>query len=202
MKGISFNKLMFYATIEGRKTQTRRIMKPQPVYDIDGYPIADWDLLCKPRYKVGETVYIKEPYRYCSVHNICYIWANECSRTYCDRGTKINLGAITMPAKYARFFIEITDVRCERLQDITDSDCVKEGILINDAYDNNVRDKKIFVSSSCYIVKFAEHIDSIYGKKTWESNPYVWVYTYKLKTKTFDEILEDNKDVLMRLKNK
>ena len=90
MNGICFKEWLFHATIEGRKTQTRRIANPQPntcgsCYSYiksdykyigggrfcytKGYKINDSDIVrgcydeyCKPRYKVGETVYLKEPY--------------------------------------------------------------------------------------------------------------------------------------------
>jgi hypothetical protein len=59
-------------------------------------------------------------------------------------------GASSMPEILAQHFIEITGVHCERLQDISDEDCLKSGVFLDR------------------------------GKGTWERNPYVWVYEFKL----------------------
>ncbi|MCC8153091.1 MAG: hypothetical protein LIP01_02065 [Tannerellaceae bacterium] len=80
----------------------------------------------KPRYNVGEKVYLKEPYikltnpdgsdyfgyKYGSDDVIKYKWQNK----------------LFMPADAARYFIEITGVKVERLRDISEEDCIREGI--------------------------------------------------------------------------
>ena len=198
MKGIIFTEPMFRAAIEGRKTQTRRILNPQPkdIYD------AAWNR--KPRYNEREKVYIKEPYFFDEYKNqVAYKYYPSILPSGCLNGYYYK-NKLFMPAKYARYFIEITSVRCERVQNISDDDCRKEGIEeFKGAY---------LAPQGCHIIPdygnisspknaYAALFDKINGKGSWDSNPYVWVYTYKLKTITFDEILEDNKDVLMRLKN-
>jgi hypothetical protein len=101
-----------------------------------------------------------------------------------------------MPAKYARHFIKITAVRCERLRQISDEDCIREGIKYSREntpegmssfpyYTNGLRKKR---GSAKYNQMqydtpqqaYAALIDSIHGKGTWEQNPYVWVYVFKL----------------------
>jgi hypothetical protein len=134
----------------------------------------------KPRYKVGETVYLKERYivfedEYGNPSEVIYKY-----RELFESNKLTWQNKLFMPAKYARYFIKITSVRCERLQAISDSDCVKEGITINPDYDSDVRDEKILVASSHYLVKYADLIDTMHGKGTWESNPYVWVYDFEL----------------------
>lgn len=82
--------------------------------------------------------------------------------------------------------IKITGVKVERLQDISDEDCLKEGI-----YEDSGDDK--FPPSIFYDFEgnkddgfdtpreaFAALIDKVSGKGTWESNPYVWVYEFEL----------------------
>lgn len=82
--------------------------------------------------------------------------------------------------------ISITNVRIERLQDISDEDCLKEGI-----YEDSGDDE--FPPSIFYEFEgnkddgfdtpreaFAALIDKVSGKGTWESNPYVWVYEFEL----------------------
>jgi hypothetical protein len=128
------------------------------------------------RYKAGETVYLKEPYFTAGAGKIVEYW-------YMKQNRHIDLinykyeNKLFMPAKYARYFIEITDVRCERLQDISDEDCLKEGIKgypcsIWHEWDG----KKYQTPQEAY----AALINSINGKGTWESNPWVWVYDFKL----------------------
>ena len=191
MKGIIFSKPMFRATIEGRNTQTRRIVKPQPVAFQGMYQEVpckyngkEWGTglsPIKPRYKIGEKVYLKEPYNdeACD-HRILYKYANDAQ----DAITSFWKNPLTMPSEYARYFIEITEVRCERVQDISDGDCEKEGVVA--VLDNNVdwiigwrssqSDGIIYESRKS---SYASLFDKINGKGSWNSNPYVWVYSYK-----------------------
>lgn len=84
--------------------------------------------------------------------------------------------------------IRITDVRIERLQDISDEDCIKEGIIkkyhspaaMNFYYVPNVEVKS---SKDVYTTPqeaYAAFIDKVSGKGTWDSNPYVFVYDFEL----------------------
>lgn len=82
--------------------------------------------------------------------------------------------------------IQITSIKVERLQDISEEDCLKEGIIkgqcgsadthFMDAY-YIPNDKQPHISAQ---EAFSILIDKISGKGTWESNPYVWVYEFKL----------------------
>ena len=185
MKGINFTEPLFHTIVEGLKTQTRRIIKPQPqgcfVPTKEGYQDGHFHNF-KPRYKLGETVYIKEPYletreTYPSGKTrVLYKY----SGTWFDKEWKWN-NKLFMPEKYARYFIEITAVHCERLQDISDEDCLKEGIEFN-----KFNDPYYFMpdDNGCGHdtprEAYADLINKIYGKGTWESNPYVFVYDFKL----------------------
>jgi hypothetical protein len=137
-------------------------------------------------YKIGETVYLKEPYSLVEsrskfardgvkVGTVIYKYDG-------GWGDKTWRNKLFMPAKYARYFIEITAVRCERLQDISDGDCEREGIC--PVWENgfvvswsNKSDGKTYTTRK---EAYAALIDKINGKGTWESNPYVWVYNFKL----------------------
>ena len=81
--------------------------------------------------------------------------------------------------------IHITDVRVERLQDISDEDCIKEGIR------KVVNENRIYVQyyvgkgdNACSFENpreaFAYLINKTCGKKTWEENPYVFVYDFEV----------------------
>ncbi|MDR2774019.1 MAG: hypothetical protein LBC19_04625 [Tannerella sp.] len=166
----------------------------------------DLEWILTPRYNVGEILYIKEPY--CQDCN--YIenenskeWKGNGRILYRYRGDQISEHAkgsvclgkwknrLSMPAKFARYFIEITDVRAERLQDISDEDCIREGIELYDGYDNlngyaciavwkKIKGVDFFPPFDTPKQSYAALIDRINGKGTWESNPFVWVYDFKL----------------------
>ena len=77
--------------------------------------------------------------------------------------------------------IQITDLKVERLQDISDEDCLKEGIVklgfLTYSYKDRPIEKELFRSPQ-YV--FAALIDKVSGKGTWERNPYVFAYSFKL----------------------
>ena len=89
-----------------------------------------------------------------------------------------------MPAKYARYFIEILDVRCEQLQDISDKDCLREGI-VKGGHPLAGGVPAWYVLDRCFENSpqeaYSALIDEINGKKVWESNPYVWVYDFIIR---------------------
>ena len=202
MKGMIFSEMMFHAVIEGRKTQTRRICKIQPPDNDDWilarmmcttdreqrkhegkfhYVVKDGDYSFKkyddryflPRYNVGETVYIKEPF--CKPYGMLtsYKYAGD----YLHKSEKWE-NPRTMAANQARYFIEITGVRCEMVKNISDEDCLKEGIFERASYfwSGKQTEKLHKTPQEAYAALF----DAINGKGAFESNPHVFVYSYKL----------------------
>ena len=79
--------------------------------------------------------------------------------------------------------IRITDIKIERLQDISDEDCMKEGIK---CYPSDVMPYLYaFDNNHCHGYSspkeaFARLIDKVSGKGTWDRNPYVFAYTFEL----------------------
>ena len=206
-KGICFIKPLFNKVVAGQKIQTRRIINPQP--DSRGFRTTnimfeDWHgREIRPKYKVGETVYLKEPYaETCDEYGTpiiaykfggkprlklpdslgCEMDTDWCIDNYPACGEWKN--KLFMPESAARHFVEITAVRAERLQDISEEDCFKEGI------EEVIWRGKILKSSKHYfnsyesydtpIEAYAELIDRINGNGIWERNPWVWVYDFKL----------------------
>lgn len=197
MRGIIFTENNFLLTIDGIKKQTRRIMKPQPEYfrlvgtsltNCMNTPFGDKGIIT-PRYKVGETVYLKEPYyewdewdhedgqfsyRFNNPEKIVPFWENK----------------LFMPKSAARYFIKITAVRAERLQDISDEDCIKEGVLeeFPEAYGMDSNLKSYWRCPDGMSMEWFETpqqayaflFDTINGKGTWNLNPFVWVIDYSL----------------------
>lgn len=212
MKKILFNDKygLTKAVLEGRKTQTRRVLNPtmffQRLETFEGWSkedISAWKRSCKrrfyeaqgdilqqmldyalssSRYKVGEEVAIAQPYRMTA----CKVNYNEkeIKEVVSSIGwkNKMYVKANLMPHR-----IRITDIRIERLQEISDEDCIAEGIKKNPevlrgmwefSYIKGVTLK--FDMSTTPREAYAKLIDHISGKGTWESNPYVFVYEFEL----------------------
>lgn len=164
MKGILFKEDMFFAVIQKLKTQTRRIA------------ISD-----KPRYTIGEKVFLKEPY---------IILYNEVHYKF-DNGFigdgKGWQNKMFMPEKYARHYIEIIDVRREPLQDISEDDCIAEGIervSMPHPYENkNMEGFKNYIFPEMIAdakLSYESLWADINGFDSWVANPNVWVYEFKL----------------------
>jgi hypothetical protein len=187
MKGICFIEPLFSKVVAGQKTQTRRIITQQP----DGrglrssnVPFEDWHgNEFKPKYMVGETVYLKEPYL--SLNNQEPVLIYKYGEDYSDVEELSPIkwsNKLFMPQYAARHFIKITGVRAERLRDISEEDCIKEGIT---------KHKVIRLDRIWYVTvneqsgwptaqkAYAALIDHINGKGTWDSNPWVWVYDFE-----------------------
>ena len=154
------------AVLSGRKTMTRRICP-------DGTPLGNWaETVKKSRYQVGEVVAVAQRYRDFILNPISIPadmgWFN-----------KLFVRADLMPHQ-----IRITNVRVERLQEISDEDCIKEGIWMaeNVGFQGvsywypNLCNSKFKTPREAY----AALIDRISGKGTFESNPYVFVYEFEL----------------------
>ena len=223
MKGILFSGPMFITVINGSKTQTRRTVKPQPddsgLWNDDEFPrsldstLTGWNGTVeatgeskefKPRYKVGEVLYIKEPYcQDCDFteHEHSREWRGNGKMRYKYAGHEISELAkdshgfgkwknkLFMPQSVARCFIKITGVRCERVQQISDEDCLKEGIRnkckdpsklsVNDSIvDYYIPD--LIGGFNSYREAYAALFDEVYGKGAWQRNEWVWVYEFKL----------------------
>jgi len=145
MKGINFKLESIQAILNGSKTQTRRLIKPQPIDKPiqDAYEWWHWvDNKCitydkHSPYRIGETVYIKEAlykspsydvtngkhFAYYKSDNLIVVGGRW-------EWTHNTLSPLFMPEWATRYFITITDVRAERLQEITDVDAVAEGIIV------------------------------------------------------------------------
>ena len=193
MKGICFIEPLFHAVVNGSKTQTRRTFKEQQqgcfVPTDDGYSDGHYTLH-KPRYKVGEVLYLKEPYYLANYQG--GLMGLELKKAVKYKYGTMNenfewqwKNKLFMPEKYARYFIKITAVRCEPLQDISDRDCFDEGIKQTEfryEFGDVLQLYSVgnIVSETSVRDAFAELIDKISGRGTWQSNPYVWVYDFEL----------------------
>lgn len=183
------------AVLYGRKTMTRRISEDQirnSIFCKSGYEsIHGYEI--KPKYKVGEVVAIAQSYM--DVDRFHRKGKNADYLEYLDSilpelklypgwGNKMFAKADLMP-----HHIEITGIKVERLQDISDEDCLKEGIYRLDSANGNggiaysfvgASDKKHIGLYNTPRDAFEVLIDKVSSKGTWESNPFVFVYEFKL----------------------
>lgn len=162
------------AVLAGRKTMTRRIVKHPEEVEIGGHKYLQTEKL---PFKVGDLVAVAQAYK-----DTC--WTSPVLRLKDRPGwnNKMFVYAGLMPHQ-----IRITNVRAERLQDISDEDCFKEGIYkktlcppgdIDYFYHSEPRSKREVYPSARDA--FAGLIDKVSGKGTFDSNPWVFVYEFEL----------------------
>lgn len=130
-KPILFNTDMVRAILDGRKTVTRRVVKPQPLWrkppiQQSGRPEywANWDdeKIYKSPYRPGDTLYVRETFW----PGVAGVY--EYKADYEDNPGYAWKPSIHMPREVARIFLRVTDVRVERLQDITDEQALRESV--------------------------------------------------------------------------
>lgn len=179
------------AVLDGRKTMTRRISEDQirnSIFCKSGYEsIHGYEI--KPKYKVGEVVAIAQSYM--DVDRFHRKGKNAAYLEYLDSilpelklypgwGNKMFVKADLMP-----HHIEITGIKVERLQDISDEDCLKEGIIhvstfLGQKIYHTPHVNGSYLSTNVAQEAFAYLIDKVSGKGTWESNPFVFAYEFVL----------------------
>ncbi|QHW68653.1 hypothetical protein [Raoultella ornithinolytica] len=198
-RGMIFNGEMVRAILDGRKTQTRRIMAPQPADDIErsAFPNPDaigWKSSLKHKYgsttahffpfgAIGDRIWVRETFRVHSratdVATLVYkasernSWTEQTHRVpvaVCNKPATPEkwTPSLHMPRWASRILLEITDVRVERLKNISDGDAIREGCSVTD-----------MKSGDCVADVFARLWESIYGEESWKANPWVWVIEFK-----------------------
>lgn len=220
MKKIMFNDKygLTEAVLNGSKTQTRRICKydrPSKDWEI-GFPCfkgKDYDNDNKcispldgafgwhntktgeelkwniPKYKVGEVIAVAQPYKDVFDYSNCinpFDYEKEMP-SQSAWSNKMFVKSDIMPHR-----IQISNIRIQKLQDISDEDCLAEGVELNTRQFEYSGEKLYCVkglghwrSIGCDNFNspqeaYAALIDKIAGKGIWESNPYVFVYDFKL----------------------
>ena len=203
------------AVLEGRKTMTRRICKydrPDESWDIV-FPVfesKDYDSegnLIYPllgafgwKNKDGDFTGWNNPlYKFCEVVAIAQNYRDSgYSPDSLDRHPKdLSVRGLMKDSagwnnkmfvkSYAcKHHIKITNVKIERLQDISDEDCLKEGIIHAYTDNNGIKryhtphTKRGYLSTDVAQQAFSFLIDKVSGKGTWESNPFVFAYEFVL----------------------
>ncbi|MDO8997221.1 MAG: hypothetical protein Q7U77_11390 [Sediminibacterium sp.] len=174
---ILFSTAMVQAIIEGRKSMTRRVVKPQPSETgVSAFNDGEHPQMKCPYGQVGDILWVRESFisgyecdegsfntdedgEYIPVLKYkadreSFDWYDGNSDFPCE---KIPWKpSIHMPKSACRIFLKITNVRVERLQDISEEDAIAEGIA-----------------------SFKSLWQSINGEKSWDDNPWVWVIEFE-----------------------
>jgi hypothetical protein len=218
-RGVLFSGPMVLALLRRQKTQTRRLVNPQPKhpshYLQPMFGLSDWkndagkhemigtpglwrevgpdypdDVADdrRPAHAVGDVVYVREAWQLSRGHRaagssdvVSEQWTGDIpTKGHPDDGwalfkavgdpgnhcVKTWRPGVHMPRWAARLFLTITDVRAQRLQDITEPDMVDEGVMLMPAVGASLRPT------------FAAFLDTLNGQGTWAANPWVWAYTF------------------------
>ncbi|HAC6396371.1 hypothetical protein [Salmonella enterica] len=215
-RGMIFNGEMVRAILDGRKTQTRRVMKTQPepsktregdywfpskklesmvhVSDIvpGNSPIADCHLFfqehCCPFGAVGDRIWVRETWAEAgaSAPDLTLYRANYPEHVppqYENVPTVTSIcwtPSIFMPRWASRILLEITDVRVERLNSISQEDARAEGIIDGGCLNCGEPEPCGCANPEPDATDaFAYLWQSIYGQENWNANPWVWVIEFK-----------------------
>jgi hypothetical protein len=231
---------MIRALLDGRKTQTRRIVKPQPTkeeFGMQWLPKKRGGLYCAqavnsdldiasncPYGKHGELLWVRETWRSPGDKRIAYQADGRCGAMIGDgaggqvflyhgwllgamgRGERLGntygeslygdrwRPSIHMPRWASRLTLELTEVRVERLQDISETDAFAEGID-PDANEDYLTAEHYMLAGSqvrggCPAVfAYAALWESINSPGSWEANPWVWVLSFRVHQSNVDAFL-------------
>ncbi len=183
MKPILFNTESVKAILDGRKSVTRRVVKPQPT--IYGFLETHWNWSgVKSPYQLGDTLYVRETWA-------TWVEMRKSGQTghleqfYYKADSDFSdvkwRPSIHMPKEAARLFLRVTNVRVERLQRITLADAYAEGVEIPtrfyELWDSTIKKADL----------------PLYG---WKANPWVWVIVFERISK--EEVLRLDKRINKR----
>lgn len=189
MKPIIFSTEMVRAIQDNLKTQTRRVIKPQPEWVdevthtnyIGGiiFPNTAQNCQCGhpivPRYAVGDILYVRETWQPLRIfgRDLFAYRADKDVERHLDGFLSKWKPSIHMPKAAARIFLSVTKLKVERIQDITVDDCIAEGV-------NNPCDWFGEHQADCNCLEvFADIWTRIHGKDAWERNDWVAAYTFE-----------------------
>lgn len=186
------------AVLAGQKTKTRRlateedVKEPKFCWGLEGEDkghlfLCDGSrIVAKSFYKVGEVLAVAQ--RYVDVLSTLIDSKGGYGEEENDFAEKVahtkgyNNKMFVKPALMP-YKIEIAGIRAERLQTISDVDCIEEGILWVRHLGfcvNTMDDERRWLKGDSYKEAYAYLIDKVSGKGTWERNPWVFVYEFEL----------------------
>ncbi|SXZ66079.1 morphogenetic protein [Klebsiella pneumoniae] len=205
-----FNAEMVRALLSGRKTQTRRIIKPQPEATLSGSLSGKWlsrplNGLLLPKIEdiaihcpfgsVGDRIWVREAFRVHSratdVATLVYKASERNSWTEQTRRVPVAVcnkpatpekwtPSLHMPRWASRILLEITNVRVERLNAISEEDARAEGIIDGGCLNCGEPEPCGCANPEPDATDaFAYLWQSVYGQESWNANPWVWVISFE-----------------------
>lgn len=218
-KPILFSGPMVKAILDGRKTQTRRVIKPQPDSEINPvwideaecfqWATAEFRRWC-PYGLLGDRLWVRETWmqvyeydkgKFHALRDSNDTYSEKCKRAkYKATDTPPENFAVTwrpsihMPRWASRITLEITDVRVERLQSISEEDARAEGFPLGYGLPGRlkitenckvVRNEKAEIHDFTALGGFARLWDALNGNRlgcSWKDSPWVWAITFRRLT--------------------
>jgi hypothetical protein len=201
VKPIIFSGPMVRALLEGRKTQTRRVLKPQIVCSTGIMPSFSWgkfsglfpddwfghgnEIDGALPYLPGDLLYVRESWAarldedHIQPHDLtrstAFFWADGpayCCNTGCNGAAGRVRAAMHLPRRLSRITLEVTDVRIQRLQEISEEDAEAEGTYSRGSF-----------------ATLWDHLNAKRGFG-WDANPWVAAVTFKVHNVNVDEFLK------------
>ena len=188
---ILFNAEMVRAILDGRKTQTRRIVKPQPAPHLKwaGFIVESWnrltegmaqwtdDLICNKEFqntpcpfgKPGDRLWVRETFSTSDKGWIYKADGHDLSRDLLTRWKP----SIHMPRWASRITLEIKSVRVERLQDISEEEALACGFRVKTYESGFTGDAK------WHYRQYWESVLKDENKPDWYGNPWVWCIEFE-----------------------
>lgn len=176
LKPILFSTEMVQAILEGRKTQTRRMVKFPADFTGEVFDNAPYGLKYSSSFYEG------------TIQRLAYalpddvFWVRESFIKINDNNFEYKAGftdepikwkpSLFMPKKACRILLKVKSCRVERLIDISFEDCKKEGVMYEGSTDENVDD---ILALEAYMALW----EKINGKDSWIKNPWVWVIEFE-----------------------
>jgi len=195
---ILFSGPMVSAILDGRKTQTRRVIKPQPVKIDGGVPYRDppkWGngkpgtaIYRCPYGMRGDRLWVRETF--CRIDGGDYAYKSTDAQDADAERCRLEYGykwtpSIFMPRWASRITLEIVSMHVERVQEIDEADAKAEGCERRGPNDQHGDERS-------YYEGYRELWDSINAKRGygWDKNPYVWVIEFTMRLKQPNTIVD------------
>ena len=215
---ILFSGSMVKAILDGKKTVTRRVVKPQPDRVHDGHPYwfiggyRAWrycgtedvlrmggnEISC-PYGQPGNQLWVREKWGTCAAFDnvaprdlpgfvaIKYFADNQIVGATAGHGLMLkSRPSIHMPRSLSRITLEVTAVRVERLQDLSEADAIAEGVartITGDGWRRYCTDPEQeacgLTPCGSAVASFRSLWESISGPSSWTANPWVWVVEFR-----------------------
>lgn len=200
---ILFKASMVRAILEGRKTQTRRVVKPVKDRNF-GVMMAPCEIAPEVNngnftnsiYKPNDELWVREKFAYADCEGEYYYWATAFQDGLENEDFEYIKWrpSIHMPRKASRIELRITDIGVERLQDISEEDAIEEGLKAlskdrilfkygipdDDGFPGTVDDGWSWQEwKTNPIDAYRKLWESINGAGLWDQNPWVWAISFE-----------------------